>query len=238
MKQAIVLCSGGIDSVVTGHYVKKKLKYGKISILFFDYGQRNLLAERKCAKKCAKDLNADFNEIGIKYLGEISTSLLNSNMKHKSVTLEDLKDSKNESEKWYVPCRNMVFLSNAFAYAEASWKLNKKKTDIFVGFKSEGKESYPDTTIDFVDSLNRLSRIAIVGSVKVKAPLIRKDKEDILNLGKKIGVDFSNTFSCYTNSETHCGDCLACRLRQEGFYWANISDPTHYKKKMKDYRRA
>ena len=48
MRNALILCSGGLDSVTTAYFVKKKLKYNKIKMLFFNYGQRNLNAERRC----------------------------------------------------------------------------------------------------------------------------------------------------------------------------------------------
>ena len=60
-KNAIILCSGGLDSVVTAHYVKHKLKYKKLIILFFNYGQRTLVSERKCSKLTAAKLKAEFN---------------------------------------------------------------------------------------------------------------------------------------------------------------------------------
>jgi len=59
--------------------------------------------------------------------------------------------------------------------------------------------------------------------------LIEKDKEDIIILGKELGIDFKDTFSCYVGKEKHCGKCLACMLRKEGFYWSNIKDETEYK---------
>ena len=53
MRNAIVLCSGGLDSVVTAYYVKKKLKnkYNKIIILFFNYRQRTIKEEKKFSKE-------------------------------------------------------------------------------------------------------------------------------------------------------------------------------------------
>ena len=56
MKSAIILCSGGLDSVVTAFFIKKKLGFKSIKILFFNYGQRNLGAEKLCSKNCAKKL--------------------------------------------------------------------------------------------------------------------------------------------------------------------------------------
>ncbi len=225
MKKAIVLCSGGIDSVTASHYVKKKLNYSKIIILFFNYGQKSLNKERGCSQFCAKELDANFKEIELNWLGEISTSLINCEGKVNEV--KDLRDTKKESEKFYVPCRNTIFLTYALALAESLFIKNKEKFDIFVGFKCEGKESYPDTTKEFVKEINSLSRLSCNGKFKIIAPLINKDKEDIVKLGEKLGVYFKDTHSCYI-SDKHCGTCLACMLRKAGFYWANVKDVTDY----------
>ncbi len=228
MKKAIILCSGGIDSVVTAHYVKRKLKYDKITLLFFDYGQKSLLAERKYSKKCAKELHGDFKEIKLNELKKISTSLIN--VKGKIVRLErkDLKDTKKESKKWYVPCRNLIFLSYALAYGEKEFVKSKRTSDIFVGFKNDGLESFPDTTKEFVALINKISLESSEVKSRIIAPLIKKDKEDIILLGKELCVDFKNTFSCYIGKNIHCGECLACMLRKEGFHWAGIKDETKY----------
>ena len=236
MKQAIILCSGGMDSVVTSNYVRKKLKnkYGRIIVLFFDYGQRTLLWERKASKKCALDIHAEFKEIKLNELKKISTSLINSNKKARKVSRNELKDTKEESLKYYVPARNTMFLIYALAIAESDFVKFKRKSDIFVGFKNEGRESYPDTTQKFVNQINKLQKQAVIGTFKIIAPLIKKDKEDIVKLGEKLNVRLENTYSCYVGSkDAHCGYCLSCRLRQEGFYWSGIKDKTKYKIKMK-----
>ena len=228
-KNAIVLCSGGLDSVVTAHYVKNKLDYKGIKILFFDYGQKSLKQERNCSKWCAKKLNAEFIEINLKWLGKVSNSLINKSGEIKKLGKSDLKNTKKESKKYYVPCRNTMFLVYALTIAESLWVKNKEKNDIFVGFKCEGKESYPDTTEEFINEINRLGKIGCSTKFELKAPLIKKDKDDIVNLGKKLGVKMEKTFSCYAQiNGKHCGHCLACMLRKQGFYWANVKDKTKY----------
>lgn len=229
MENAIILCSGGLDSVTTTHYVKKKLGYKNMIILFFNYNQKSLEAERKCSKQCAKDIKAKFIEICLPELSELSTSLINRKGKTVKISKKDLKDTSKESAKWYVPCRNSVFLIYALALAESEYIKNKVAYDIFVGFKCEGKESYPDTTIKFVNSMNNLAKVSCSKSFKIKAPLINMDKEDIILLGKRLRVNLTKTFSCYIGKNKHCGYCLACRLRQAGFHWASIQDPTIYK---------
>lgn len=227
MKNALVLCSGGLDSVTVAHYIKKRRHYNDVRLLFFDYGQRNSKKEREFSRKCADDIKAKFVEVKLDF-SKSSTSLLNSSKRVKKINKKNLKDTNKESLKWYVPSRNLIFLSYAISICESLKIKEKKKFDIFVGFKDEGKESYPDTSKQFVDIVNRTSRISTLSKIRVYAPFINKDKEDIIVIGNKLGVDFKKTFSCYNNLEKHCGYCLSCRLRQAGFYWANMKDPTKY----------
>ena len=233
MKRAIVLCSGGLDSVVTAYYAKNRMKYSEGIILFFNYGQRSLLQERKCARLCSKRLNFSFIELNVQELGRLSPSLLNVKNRVRKIKRKDLHDTSKESSKWYVPLRNTVFISYGLALAESLYLKDGKKSDLFVGFKCEGKDSYPDTTEKYIQTINELSKVASMG-FSVYAPLIKKDKEDIIVLGKKLGVNFKETMSCYNSDGTHCGSCLACMLRKEGFYWANIKDPTFYEDKKID----
>jgi 7-cyano-7-deazaguanine synthase len=221
MKKAMLLCSGGLDSVVCGHYIKKKLKYDLITLLFFNYGQRTLKSERKAAEKCARDIRATFHEISLP-LTHLKVPLVSKSVKVKSS--HQVKNTSSEHDSWYVPGRNTLFLAHAFSIAEKM--ADKDQVDIFVGFKCEGKEPYPDTTFEYVSSMNQLLSIAFK-NLRLIAPFIKKDKEDIIAVGKNLGVDFTKTISCYT-SNRHCGICLACRLRKQGFYWANVSDPTSY----------
>ena len=100
-KGVIVLCSGGLDSVVTAHYVKKKLGYDKMKFLFFDYGQRNLEAEKSCSLKCAEDLEGEFYEMKSEELDKLSTSLLNKNKEEDwpvlTYTLHSVSEGRDHS---------------------------------------------------------------------------------------------------------------------------------------------
>jgi 7-cyano-7-deazaguanine synthase len=223
MKNAIVICSGGLDSVTTAYYVKKKLNYDKIRIIFFDYGQKGVEMERECSRKCAGKIGADQIEMNLFFLGELSKSLINKEGKVNKLGEADLKDTKEESKVWYVPNRNSLFINHAVALAESLGG-----ADIFLGFKNEGREDYSDTTPEFVKKMNELVKIACSNEIKVIAPFIEKDKEDIIHVAKQLGVRLGDTFSCYIGKEKHCGYCLACKLRQQGFKWAGIDDPTEY----------
>lgn len=232
-KNAIILCSGGLDSVVTAYYVKKILKYNNLTILFFDYGQRTLKQEKNAAKICAKNLKAEFKEIHLEELNKISTSMINSNKRANKLNRKDLKNMQKEGQKWYVPCRNTIFLVYALAIAESKFIKSREKHDIFIGFKNEGKESFPDTTKEFLEEINNLQKVIMGKNIQIFAPLIKMDKEDIIQLGVKLGIKFEKTYSCYIGVEKeHCGECLACKLRQEGFYWAGVKDFTIYANKI------
>lgn len=234
VKYGIILCSGGVDSVVTAYYIKEKMQYDKIIILFFNYGQKSLKNERNCARNCARKLFGKFIELKLDELEKISTSLINKSGKVNKVKRSDLIDTRKESEKWYVPFRNAIFLMYALALAESIYIKERKTCNIFVGFKYEGQGGFPDATLNFLNKMNELGKIG-KKRFKIIAPLINKDKSEVILLGKKLGIDLFDTHSCYISNK-HCGYCLACRLRQEGFYWANIKDMTKYRKKMSDFR--
>lgn len=214
------------------HLMKKKYPFSSLTLLFFNYRQRSVKQEKYCVKDCAEKLKAKFIEMSLPELGKLSTSMINN--KKTMRKYRSLSDTRKEHTLWYVPFRNTVFLSYAFAYAESlALKRRKKKFLIVVGFKCEGKEPYPDTTIEYVKQMNALAKTAAPTlDIRIKAPLIMKDKEDIILLGRKLGVDYEKTWSCYVGGEKRCGACLACRLRKAGFYWAGVEDPTRHVKNI------
>jgi len=151
MKPAIVLCSGGLDSVAAAFVARKKLKYRDIIILFFNYGQLSLNQERKASRFCAKSINSEFVEVKIPELKKLALAPL---VQKRAMPKEtSLKNTKAESKHWYLPWRNLVFLSYAMSYAEAQYIKNAQVCDIIVGFKSEGNEPYPDASSKFIRQL-------------------------------------------------------------------------------------
>src|SRR3989338_7752308 len=93
-KNAIILCSGGIDSTVTAHYAKKSLGCKNVVILFFDYRQRSEKIEEKYARNCAKELRGEFFKVDLDWLGDISESLINKEGKVKRTSRKDLSNTK------------------------------------------------------------------------------------------------------------------------------------------------
>jgi len=227
MRQAIILSSGGLDSSVLAYYSKKKLKMGKIKLLFFDYKQKALKEELFCAKLLAKKLKSELKIIDLKWLGKISTSLINEG-----------KEGKEELINWYVPFRNSLFLVSALAYAESDFIRKKVESDIYIGIKYEGL-GFKDTSPGFLEEINRLAKFSQKGKFSILAPFVDNDKEDIIELGKKLGVNFEDSYSCYLGGgfaeisgkkiAVHCGKCAGCKARKKGFRFSNVRDNSLYK---------
>ncbi len=225
MKNAMVLCSGGLDSVVVAYSIKNK--YRKLKLLFFDYGQRALKEEEKCVREISKKLNSDFEKIKLPWLGKISTAMLNREGEFRETTEKDL-GKKEDLLTWWVPCRNSIFLINALAFAESEFLKNKERYDIIIGLKNEGEAHFKDTTERFIKKINNLVKDATNdGDYEIIAPLIKLDKPEVIKLGEKLKIPFELTYSCYIENG-HCGKCLNCMLRKKGFYWAGVKDPTKY----------
>ncbi len=221
----MVLCSGGLDSVVVAYSIKNK--YRKLKLLFFDYGQRALKEEEKCVREISKKLNSDFEKIKLPWLGKISTAMLNREGEFRETTEKDL-GKKEDLLTWWVPCRNSIFLINALAFAESEFLKNKERYDIIIGLKNEGEAHFKDTTERFIKKINNLVKDATNdGDYEIIAPLIKLDKPEVIKLGEKLKIPFELTYSCYIENG-HCGKCLNCMLRKKGFYWAGVKDPTKY----------
>lgn len=131
----------------------------------------------------------------------------------------------------YVPARNTIMLSIALGWAEVLGA-----SDIFCGVNAVDYSGYPDCRPAFIDSFQQLANLATKAGVegagiRVHAPLMRMSKADIAREGRRLGVDFAVTVSCYQADEKGraCAHCDACRLRAEGFRDAGMIDPTRYR---------
>jgi 7-cyano-7-deazaguanine synthase len=206
MKKAVVLLSGGMDSAVT-LFIAKKNGY-KTSCLTFDYGQRHK-KEILFAKKIAKSAKSTCVVLKIS-LPWKKSALLDKNIK----VPENRKFSGIKNiPSTYVPARNTIFLSFGLSYAEA---IGAKA--VFIGANAVDFSGYPDCRPEYYRKFNELFKKATKAKgIKIVAPLLRKTKEDIVELGARLNVDFNLTWSCYKGGSKPCMVCDACRLRAKGF---------------------
>jgi 7-cyano-7-deazaguanine synthase len=130
----------------------------------------------------------------------------------------------------YVPARNTIMLSLALAWAEVL-----HASDVFVGVNAVDYSGYPDCRPEFIAAFENLAKLATRAGVEgapfnIHAPLIRLTKAEIIREGTRLGVDYSQTVSCYQadNAGRACGRCDSCRLRKAGFDAAGLADPTRY----------
>jgi len=209
MKKAVVLLSGGMDSAVT-LFIAKRSGY-KTSCLTFDYGQRHK-KEILFAGKLAKAAKSQRITLKIS-LPWKKSALLDKNIK--------VPENRNISGKekipaTYVPARNTIFLSFALSYAEAIGA-----NAVFIGANAVDFSGYPDCRPEYYKVFNKLFKKATkLKGIKIVAPLLYKTKEEVVKLGRQLGVDFNLTWSCYKGGRKPCGVCDACRLRKKGFQTA------------------
>jgi len=220
-KKAIILLSGGLDSI-TVLALAKQQGYCCYA-LSFDYGQRHN-AELNAAKKIARHYQVAEHKIINLGLGSIGGSAL---------TDEHIDVPKTPQEGipvTYVPARNTIFLSFALGWAEVL-----QAHDIFIGVNAVDYSGYPDCRPEFIEAFQNLANLATKAGVEgeqitIHTPLIALSKADIIRQGLALEVDYQQTVSCYSADKDGraCGSCDACRLRVAGFKKLGVEDPTRY----------
>jgi len=220
MKTAVVLLSGGLDSMVCAALARES--GFETLALTIDYGQRHRV-ELDSARRIAAGL-ADRHIVLALDLTAFGGSALTSD-------IAVPKDGVGEGiPVTYVPARNTIFLSLALGLAEASGA-----RDIFIGVNALDYSGYPDCRPEFVAEFERLANLATKAGVEgdgfiIHAPLLDLTKADIAREAQRLGIDAGLSHSCYDPlpDGTHCGKCDACRLRAKGFAEAGVADPTSY----------
>jgi len=203
-KRAVLILSGGMDSVTMLHYLRAE-NY-EVHTLSFDYGQRHS-KELLLAGFWSQYLHCKNHKvIDLTALKQIATkSSLTSN------TPVPEGHYENESQKaTVVPNRNMVMLSLAVAYAE-----NENIKEVYFAAHRGDHAIYPDCRPEFLCFMNSAAINGTYNHVQILDPFIRMTKRDIAGMGKDLKVDFSRTWSCYKGGERHCGKCGTCVERKE-----------------------
>ena len=226
IKKAVVLSSGGIDSTTV--MAMAKHEGFEIHSLSFSYGQRHAV-ELEAAQKVADALGAAEHLVINMDLKKIGGSSLTDDMDVPKT--RDKHAMSHDIPVTYVPARNTIFLSFALAWAEVL-----ESSDIFIGVNAIDYSGYPDCRPEYIDAFERMANLATKSGVegmtkiKIRTPVIRLTKAQIIKKGIELGIDYSVTHSCYDPSPQGlaCGRCDSCFLRKKGFKEAGVDDPTRY----------
>ena len=220
-KFAVVLLSGGLDSMVAGA-LAREAGY-RLLALSIDYNQRHRV-ELQAASRVAKSLNAMRHIVLPLDLTAFGGSALTADIAvPKSGVGSDIPIT-------YVPARNTIFLSLTLGLAEVAGA-----SDIYIGVNALDYSGYPDCRPEFIDAFQTMAALATKAGVeghpiRIKAPLQHMSKADIVREADRLGLDTGISWSCYdpTPDGKHCGLCDSCRLRSKGYQEAGLPDPTRY----------
>ena len=214
-KDSIIILSGGMDSVTLLHYRKDRIALA----VSFDYGSNHNAREIECARKQCEMLGIGHLVIPLEFMGKyFKSSLLEGAEK-----IPEGHYADDNMKSTVVPFRNGIMLSIACGLAESRGLLH-----VMMANHGGDHAIYPDCRPEFVASMSDAMRNGTYEGVDILAEFTNITKSDIARLGKRLGVDYSLTYSCYKGGEKHCGKCGTCVERKEAMAQAGIEDPTDY----------
>ena len=216
MAKVVVIYSGGMDSfTVLNHAIHAG---HDVYALSFNYGQRHV-RELDAAAKICDSLKLSHKIVDI--------TAMNSLMAGSSLTSDiDIPEGHYEAESMQstvVPNRNMILLSLAIGYA-----VSIDAEAVYYGAHSGDHAIYPDCRPEFVEKMNAVSLIANYQPVRIEVPFLHNNKAEILAAGLSMGLDYSQTWTCYNGRDKACGKCGACIERLEAFAANQQTDPLPY----------
>ena len=200
MSKAVILLSGGLDSLVALGYTKEK--YGIELALTFDYGQKSAKQEIETSKRIAEYYNIKHKVIKLDWLKEIThTSLVSDD----EIPTDNLGTKESASNVW-VPNRNGLFLNIAASFADSFGY----DYILFGANKDEG-QTFSDNTEEFREQISKVFESSTLKKPKVVAPLINCSKDDIVRIAMENSIPLELVRSCYSSKPKHCGVCESCR---------------------------
>lgn len=221
---AVVLISGGMDSLVTAAIAAQSHK--KLACLHLNYGQKTQAKELECFHKIAEYYNVPKElrkVIDVSFLKQIGGSSLTDDgidVKEHIGNSRDIPDS-------YVPFRNTHIVSMAVSWSEVLGAKN-----IYIGAVYEDSSGYPDCRPSYYKALNDLVKEGTRdGDIEIITPVIYLKKEEIVQKALDLKAPLKDSWSCYSREDRACGVCDSCALRLRGFQKLGVEDPIDYEKR-------
>jgi 7-cyano-7-deazaguanine synthase len=215
--KAVVLLSGGMDSVTALHHAA--LEHEVAAALSFDYGSKHNAREIPFARWHAEKLGVPHVVIPLGFVAEhFASHLLKGGGEIPRGHYEE-----ETMKQTVVPFRNGIMLAVAAGFAES-----RGAEGLVIAAHAGDHAIYPDCREEFMSAMGAAIRSGTYAGIALLRPFIAMTKAEIAARGAALGVDFSQTWSCYVGGEIHCGECGTCVERREAFLLAGVPDPTRY----------
>lgn len=215
MKDSVIIVSGGMDSITLLYDKKEEIALA----VTFDYGSNHNAKEITWAKVHCERLKIKHIVIKLDFMHKYFTSSL---LEGADAIPEGHYADEN-MKSTVVPFRNGIMLSIAAGIAESN---GLKK--VLIANHGGDHTIYPDCRPAFIKAMNEATENGTYVNVSICAPYTNITKAGIARIGKRLGIDYSETWSCYKGGEKHCGKCGTCIERKEALALAGIEDKTEY----------
>lgn len=215
MKDTLIILSGGMDSVTMLYEYRERIALA----LTFDYGSNHAQREIPMAKLHCQRLGIPHIIIPLSFMHDYFHSSL---LEGAEAIPEGHYTAENMAST-VVPFRNGIMLSIACGMAE-SYGLSI----CMIANHGGDHTIYPDCRPEFIASMGSAMTNGTDTHVCIEAPYTHITKADIARRGKNLGIDYSETWSCYKGGKHHCGRCATCVERREALQEAGIADTTIY----------
>lgn len=190
-----------------------------IGALSFHYGSKHNNRELPFAAHRCKALNVPHVVISLRFIGKYFESAL----LEKGREIPKGHYEEQTMKQTVVPFRNGIMLSIASGFAES-----RNAQGVVIAAHAGDHAIYPDCRESFMLAMGDAIRLGTYAAVELMRPFIQTTKAQIAARGYELGVDYSQTWSCYLGGDLHCGECGTCVERREAFLLAGVPDPTTY----------
>lgn len=215
MKNSAIIVSGGMDSITLLYDRKDEIALG----ISFDYGSNHNAREIPFAKMHCERLGIKHITINLDFMHQyFKSSLLDG-----AEAIPEGHYADDNMKSTVVPFRNGIMLAIAIGIAESN-----NLDQVFIANHGSDHTIYPDCRPEFINAIDAAATAGTYNNVKVIAPYTKITKSDIARIGKRLGIDYAETWSCYKGGEVHCGKCGTCVERKEALAEAGIEDKTIY----------
>lgn len=215
MKDSIIVLSGGMDSTTLLYEYQSRIALA----VSFDYGSNHNQRELAFAALHCERLGIKHLIIPLDFIHRYFHSSLLSGAE---AVPEGNYDDEN-MRSTVVPFRNGIMLAVAAGLAE-----DNGLQQIMMANHAGDHAIYPDCRPAFVQAMDEAVHAGTYNGVRLFTPYTHLTKADIARRGKVLGIDYSETWSCYKGGEHHCGKCGTCTERIEALQEAGVEDRTVY----------